>query len=134
MTLLRGTAATNGEPFEISSTNTGSDPLVEKQPSMKQEINHINATSDSKNISAPEKSKRPEGKMFQFDGHGYRGGQYGRGGDYGPRQGYGYGPRRHHEDHGHKKEEDIHVSVPYIDRNGQYARYLLRECMYMYTY
>ena len=124
VTILQSTAATNGEPFEISSTHP------DEEPSMKHEINHIDttdefSTSDSENISTPETTKRPEGKMFQFDGHGYRGEQYGRGGDYGPRQGYGYGPRRHHQDHGHKKEEDVHVSVPYIDRNGQYAiRYI----------
>ena len=131
MTLLQGTAATNGEPFEISSTHTEFNHLDHEETPMKHEINHIDtthefSTSNSENISTPETTKRPEGKMFQFDGHGYRGEQYGRGGGYGPHQGYGYGPRRHHQDHGHKKEEDVHVSVPYIDRNGQYVYYHLK--------
>ena len=125
MTLLQGTAATNGEPFEISA-QPGFDQPYDEDPSMKQEINHIDTTDkfstlNPENISTPETTRQPEGKMFQYDGYGYRGEQYGRGGGYGPRQGYGYGQRGHHEDHGHKEEEDTHVSVPYIDRNGQYV-------------
>ena len=124
MTLLQGTASTNGEPFKISA-QPGFDQPNEEGPPMKQEINHIDttdkfSTSNSENISTPETTRQPEGKMFQLDGYGYRGEQYGPRGGYGHHPGYGYGQRGHYGDHGHK-EEDLHVAVPYIDRNGQYA-------------